>query len=281
MIGTVAPLTSTVGAVITDVRGRDLVDRRAADECLRSLEQHGLLIFPELHISDEDFVAFGRLLGDIEIQPTREHDLPEIQTITLDPAKTNAVLAGYRQGNFFWHFDGSTYEAPQKATMLSAQEVDDAGGDTEFASTIAAHAALAASEREEIADLRVAFSLAASQLKMNPNPSPEERAQWDRTPTRIHPLVWTSRSGRKSLLLGSTAEEVVGWPADAGRALLDRLLEWSTQPEFVIRHHWRKGDLVMWDNTGMLHRALPFEPTSPRLLHRITLVGESAEAIAR
>jgi alpha-ketoglutarate-dependent taurine dioxygenase len=61
-------------------------------------------------------------------------------------------------------------------------------------------------------------------------------------------------------------------PSD-GQALLDRLLEWATQPQFVLRHQWRQGDLVIWDNTGMLHRALPFEPTSSRLMHRTTLVG--------
>jgi alpha-ketoglutarate-dependent taurine dioxygenase len=85
--------------------------------------------------------------------------------------------------------------------------------------------------------------------------------------------VWTHRDGRHSLLLGATAAEVVGWPSDKSEALLERLLEWSTQPQFVLRHHWHVGDLVMWDNTGMLHRALPFEPTSLRLLHRTTLVG--------
>jgi len=92
-------------------------------------------------------------------------------------------------------------------------------------------------------------------------------------PARTHPLVWTRRDGRKSLLLGATAAEVVGWPAEKGRALLDRLLEWSTQPQFVLRHRWRRGDLVVFDNTGMLHHALPFEPKSRRMMHRTTLVG--------
>jgi alpha-ketoglutarate-dependent taurine dioxygenase len=63
-----------------------------------------------------------------------------------------------------------------------------------------------------------------------------------------------------------------------GRRLLDGLLEWSTRPEFVFRHTWRRGDLVVWDNTGMLHRAIPYAPTSRRLLHRTTLVGELAVA---
>ena len=101
-------------------------------------------------------------------------------------------------------------------------------------------------------------------------------ALWDRVPAREHPLVWTRPDGRRSLLIGATGGEAVGIPHKEGRALLDRLLAWSTQPRFVLRHRWRKGDLVVWDNTGMLHRALPYAPTSQRLLHRTTLVGELA-----
>jgi AcrR family transcriptional regulator len=76
----------------------------------------------------------------------------------------------------------------------------------------------------------------------------------------------------------ATAQEIVGWPELEGRALLDRLLAWSTQPRFRLRHKWRKGDLVIWDNTGMLHRALHFNPTSVRLLHRTTLAGDEPVA---
>jgi alpha-ketoglutarate-dependent taurine dioxygenase len=231
-----------------------------------------------IHIDDADLVAFSRMLGEVAVVPTGEHEYPEIQTITLDPAKTNAMLASYRQGNFHWHVDGLTQGIPQKSTLLSAREVDDAGGDTEFASTYAAYEALPEAERAQIAELRVVHSLAASQLLANPEASEQERASWNRMPPQVHPLVWKRRDGRRSLLLGATTAEVVGWPLEKGRALLDRLLAWSTQPQFVLRHHWRRGDLVMWDNTGMLHRALPFEPKSRRLLHRTTLVGEEAVA---
>lgn len=278
MDATVTPLAPHVGALITGTSGKDLANREAADECLPLLEHYGVLVYRDVHITDEDFITFSRFLGDISTTPNGEHQYPEIETITLDPSKGNPALVRYREGNFFWHFDGSTYELPQKATLLSAQEVDDGGGDTEFANTFAAHAALSATERAEIADLRVLHSVAASQLLVTPDPSEKQRAVWDQVPTRVHPLVWTNRNGRKSLMLGSTSAEVVGWPVDEGRALLDRLLEWSTQPEFVVRHHWSRGDLVIWDNTGMLHRALPFESTSPRLLHRITLAGEAVAA---
>ena len=272
------PLTSNIGAEVTGVSGPELFDRRVADETLAALEQYGVVVYREVHISDEDLIAFSRMLGEVAVVPTGEHEYPEIQTITLDPSKTNVLLASYRQGNFQWHIDGATQDVPQKGTLLTAREVDDAGGDTEFASTYAAYAALPSEDRAKLDSLRVVHSFAAAQALANPDASDDERASWVRVPTQVHPLVWTHRNGRKSLLLGATAAEVVDWPSDKGRELLDRLLEWSTQPEYVLRHHWRRGDLVIWDNTGMLHRALPFEPTSRRLLHRTTLVGEEAVA---
>ena len=275
---TATPLTPHVGVEIIGMTGSELVDRAVAADCLADLERSGVIVYREADISDADLVAFSRMLGDVAVVPTGEHEHPEIQTITLDPSKTNALLAAYRQGNFLWHIDGATQAVPQKATLLSAREVADAGGDTEFASTYAAYEALPAKDKAEIADVRVVHSFAAAQLLANPHASDQERASWDRVPTRVHPLVWAHRNGRKSLLLGATAAEVVGWPGDQGRALLDRLLEWSTHEQFVLRHRWRRGDLVIWDNTGMLHRALPFEPTSRRLLHRTTLVGDEAIA---
>jgi alpha-ketoglutarate-dependent taurine dioxygenase len=273
-----SPLTPHLGAEITDIAGRDLLEPGAAEDCRAALEQYGVVVFREIGITDEELIAFSRLLGEVAVVPTGEHEHPEIQTITLDPSKTNALLASYRQGNFLWHIDGATQAVPQKGTLLSAREVDDVGGDTEFASTYAAYSALPDDEKAAAADLRVVHSFAHAQQLANLDASDDERASWDRVPTRVHPLVWTHRNGRKSLLLGATAAEIVGLSADESRALLDRLLEWSTQPEFVLRHHWRRGDLVMWDNTGMLHRALPFEPTSLRLMHRTTLVGEEAVA---
>ncbi|XVQ06492.1 TauD/TfdA dioxygenase family protein [Spirillospora sp. CA-255316] len=266
------------GVEITGVSGSQLVDRRAADECRAALDEHGVVVYRELGIGDDDLVALSRLLGEVVVAKTGEHRHPEIATITLDPSKTNAVLASYRQGNFLWHIDGATDELPQKATLLTAREVDDAGGDTEFANTYLAYQALPEAEKAELDGLRVLHSFAAAQAKSNPDASERERAAWERVPSRVHPLVWTRSNGRKSLLVGATAGEVLDRPAEQGQALLERLLEWATRPEFTLRHRWRRGDLVIWDNTGMLHRAMPFEPTSLRLMHRTTLVGEEAVA---
>ncbi|RDH76323.1 TauD/TfdA family dioxygenase [Mycolicibacterium moriokaense] len=274
---TIAP---TIGLEVTGMSGDQFTDPRIAQQAQHVLDAHGVVVYREVHLSDDELLAFSRQLGTLVVQPTGEHHHPEIQTITLDPTKTNAMLASYRQGNFHWHIDGATEEVPQKATLLTARAVDPAGGDTEFANTYAAHAALTESERSEIADLQVVHSFAHAQSLANPDATDTQRESWDRVPSRVHPLVWTRRNGRRSLLLGATAAEIVGWPADKGRALLDRLLAWATQPQFTLRHSWRVGDLVMWDNTGMLHRALPFEPSSVRLMHRTTLRGEEPVAAA-
>jgi alpha-ketoglutarate-dependent taurine dioxygenase len=267
-------LASQVGVEMTGVAGHDFVDRTVADDCLDALRQYCVVVYRDAFISDDDLVAFSRLLGEVSVGRTGEHVRPEIQTITLDPSKMNALLASYRRGNFLWHIDGATEALPQKATLLSAREVAEEGGDTEFASTYAAYAALHADDKAEIDDLHVVHSFAAALARANPDASNEERDTWNRVQPRVHPLVWKRRDGRKSMLLGATASEVVGWPKVKSDALLQRLLDWSTQPQFVVRHLWRGGDLVTWDNTGMLHRAMPFEPTSRRLLHRTTLIGE-------
>jgi alpha-ketoglutarate-dependent taurine dioxygenase len=269
-------LTTTVGIEISGVSGRQFVDRSIADECQAALDEHGVVVIRDANIDDDDLVAFTRLLGEVVVMPTGEHRHPEIQTITMDPEKANPHLAAYRKGNFFWHIDGVHDPMPQKATLLSAREVAEEGGDTEFASMYAGYDALPDDEKAGLEGLRVVHTFAAAMRRANVEGSEKERAMWERRPSRDHPLVWKHRDGRSSMLIGSTADHIAGLPADDSEALLQRLLDWTTQPQFVVRHQWRPGDLVMWDNTGMLHRAMPFEPTSPRLLHRTTLVGTEA-----
>ena len=272
-MGTVTPLNARCGARITGVTGQALVDRAVADECLEALAHHGVVIYPGADVSDEDLVAFSRLLGEVVSLPMGGHELPEIQRITRDPSQSK--LAAYREGTFHWHIDGTTEEVPNRATLLTARQVAvDGGGDTEFANTYAAYDALPADERAALDGVRVVHSFGAAQSLVQPDASPEERAAWDRVPAREQPLVWTHEDGRRSLLIGSTAGEVVGRSPEEGRALLDHLLAWSTQPEFTVRHRWTTGDLVIWDNTGMLHRAEPYRVTSSRLMHRTSLLGE-------
>lgn len=262
-----------LGVEIVGMTAADLVNREAADDCRAMLERHGVVVYRGAHLDDAQLLTLSRALGHVVVPPvTDSGDIPEVATITMDPAKSR--LAAVRKGNFLWHIDGTHDEQPQKATLLTAWAVDPAGGDTEFATTYAAYDALPDDDEATIDDLRVVHRFSRPMRITFPGATPEQRAAWNRVPERVHPLVWRRKDGRRSLVIGATADEIVGWSENAGRALLDRLDGWATQPRFTYRHRWREGDLVVWDNTGMLHRALPFEPTSPRVLHRTTLVGE-------
>jgi alpha-ketoglutarate-dependent taurine dioxygenase len=106
------------------------------------------------------------------------------------------------------------------------------------------------------------------------DPTPEELAIWRSRPSKEQPLVWTHASGRRSLVLDATTSHVVGMTVDEGRTLLNGLVARSTTPERIYRHTWAVGDMVIWDNRGVLHRASPYDEDSPRDMHRTTLHGE-------
>jgi alpha-ketoglutarate-dependent sulfate ester dioxygenase len=268
-------LGKRIGAEVTLGDRAALLDNATAREVLDALEEHSVLVFRELHFDDAAQVAFSRKLGEVVIlgshTPTPDNPHPEIFKVTLN--KNENRIAEYLKGTFFWHIDGATDEIPTKATLLTARQIAESGGDTEFASTYSAYDALPDEDKERFELVRVVHSLEASQRLVRPDPSPQELKVWRARPSREHPLVWTHRSGRKSLVLGATASHVAGMDENEGRALLSRLLDWATRPDFVYRHHWRVGDLVIWDNRGALHRALPYDFDSPRLMHRTTLVG--------
>ena len=268
----IVPISPGIGVEVNGLTGSQLTRPQAAQQCLELLDRHGVVVYRGAHISDAELVALTRQLGEAVVAPMGglvEH--PEVSPVTLDPSKS--VLANYRRSTFYWHIDGATDAVPQKASLLAAREVADEGGDTEFANTYSAYESLDETEKAAIASVRVVHSFIAAQRLSNPEPTAEEVTSWSKGPSREQPLVWTRPNGRRSLLLGATADRVVS-DDTGGSELLDRLLDWATQPQFVLRHRWRVGDLVVWDNTGMLHRALPYDPTSRRLLHRTTLVGE-------
>ena len=275
---TFTELTPEVGVEITGVHGHAFVDASVAADCQAALEAHGAVVYREANLDDDDLLAFSHLLGRVHVRPRSADSLnPELSIVSLDP--NLSLAAGVQPGTFAWHIDGTTEEFPHKATLLTCREVsNDGSGDTEFANTYAAYGALSDSDKAEIADVLVEYGFANEAHRNTPGVSEESLAVWEQFPQKVRPLVWTRRNGRKSMLLGSTAGQVVGWPHEKGRALLDRLLEWSTQPRFVLRHHWHLGDLVVWDNTGMLHRALPYELSSRRLMHRTALLGDEAVA---
>ncbi|KUH82981.1 MULTISPECIES: TauD/TfdA family dioxygenase [unclassified Mycobacterium] len=263
----IVDLTPRIGSEIrTDLD--TLLSGREAENIRATLEQRGVVFFRGLHISDEQQVAIARTLGTVVGNEGEDG----IYKISLD--ENINQRAKYLKGSLFWHFDGSLQPYPNLATLLRAVQLSDTGGETEFCNTYAAYDDLPQSDKDLIADLRVMHSAERSQHYVTPEMSYEEIAFWQKSPTKACPIVWTHQSGRKSLLLGATADYVVGMSAEESRALLARLRDWATQPQYVYRHEWEVGDLLIWDNTGTMHRALPYAVDSGRLMHRTILAGE-------
>ncbi|WP_405182125.1 TauD/TfdA family dioxygenase [Nocardia sp. NBC_01377] len=272
---TIAKLSHEVGAEVDGVDAdRLLTDPTLPDTILDALEQHGVLVFRNLHLDPETQVAFCRKLGQVDTSPGH-HPVEGIYRVSLDTTKNSS--ASYLRATFDWHIDGCTPEDdayPQMATMLTAKAVATSGGETEFASTYKAFDNLSAGEQKYLAPMRVVHSLEASQRGVTADPTPEQLAAWRRRPAKEHPLIWTHKSGRRSLVLGASTDHVVGLPPSESRALLDGLLRRGTAPERVYRHEWSVGDTVIWDNRGVIHRAAPYPHDSPREMLRTTVLGE-------
>jgi alpha-ketoglutarate-dependent taurine dioxygenase len=270
---TINRLTDSIGAEVVGVDADHLLnDDSLPDQILRALEENGVLVFPKLSLDPETQVAVCQQLGEVDLSTGQE---PGIMRVTLDPSKSASAL--YLRGTFNWHIDGCTLppgQNPAAATVLTAVALAEHGGQTEFASTYSAYESLIPEKKDRYGKLRVRHTVAATQRLLTPNPTPEQEASWAGGAAREHPLVWRQRSGRCSLVIGATAERVVGMDRDAGRALLDDLLERSTRPERVYRHEWSVGDMVIWDNRGALHRVQPYEEDSPREMIRTSLLGD-------
>ena len=246
----------------------ELLSGELAGDLRRLLEERGVLVFPQVNFTGDEQVAFTRTLGDYA------PDTPDgsVLKLSYDPA-TNAS-SEYLKGSFFWHFDGYMNNVPILASILCAKILSPTGGETEFCNTYAAYEALPDERKRQIEVLRAVHAMAAAQLSVEPEPSYASFRQWREIPHRELPLVWTHSSGRKSLVIGNSAVNILGMDPLDGLDLLIWLRDWATQDRFRYRHSWSTGDVVMWDNTGTLHRARPYPLDSGRLMHRTKLAGE-------
>jgi alpha-ketoglutarate-dependent taurine dioxygenase len=247
-------------------------DADTAQELLQLLERHTVLVFPAIGLSDSEQLALTDALGarvNIAARIAGRENADAIYQVTLDEGAT--IEKEYVLGTFFWHMDGLTVDvAPPKATVLSARRLSTKGGQTEFASTRVAYEALSDDEKSELEGIRVLHTVTASVREVAP---PEALDAARRALQHEHPLVWTRANGKRSLVIGSTADQMIGRSQAEGRAILARLLEWTVQPAFTYRHHWSEGDCVIWENTSALHRVLPYAQDSGRMMHRTTVGG--------
>jgi alpha-ketoglutarate-dependent taurine dioxygenase len=264
-----------VGARV-HARPEDLADPAVVQRCLELLEDRAVLVFPKIDLSNEVQLAFTDALGArvnfTSQSPTGNLEHEDVYTVTLDPALNQKPESVH--GTFFWHMDGLLSDIVQpKASLLSARKISAKGGQTEFASTYASYAALPAAERAELEGLVAEHSRYAILRQTVDVPDETDMARWRALTPRQHLIVKTQPSGRRSLIIGASANRVLDMPVYEGRALLARLADWSAQPDFTYRHEWSVGDLVVWDNCGALHRVIPYAHDSGRKMHRTSVAG--------
>lgn len=235
------------------------------------LERRGVLVFPEIRFTDEEQIAFTNLLGGNALEVTGA----SIFKISLD-VNVNREVVEYLKGSLFWHIDGTMNKVPIRGSILSSKVLPTWGGNTEFANTYAAYADLPQQTKDKIDSLRVLHSMWVSQLYHTPEPTLKQLDDWMSKGEAELPLVWKHKSGRNSLVLGNTAQHVIGVDAKESARILHGLRAFATSEPYHYAHEWKIGDAVMWDNTGSLHRAMPYDPDCGRLLHRTILKGDEA-----
>ena len=280
----VTPLTEVFAAEIAGVDIARPVDDATWAEIRATFEEHSVLVFRRARLDDETQVAFSRRFGALEI--TRSMNpaagTPFARQSNLD-IKTGGVIPPddrrmvYQLANMLWHSDSSFKAVPSLCSLLSARIVPPEGGATEFASTRAAYPSLPDTLKRRIEPAMAVHDFSWSRDQVRPGFfTAEERAVY---PPVRHPLVRVNPvNGRRCLFLGAHASHIEGLPIDDGRALLAELLEHVTRPRFRYRHEWTEGDLVIWDNRCVLHRATPYDSVRhQRLLQRTTVSGDPAE----
>ena len=258
-----------------------LSDPKVLAEIRAGMDEYGVLVFPGQPLTDDEHLAFAQALDGALHQRTgarvltksrfNNEALGDISNLGNDGEilQQGDRRRAYSLGNRLWHTDASFQDPPGRYSMLSAKVVPPDGADTEYADLRAAYDALPAVTKTQIADLKAHHSIAYSRQVLGFEFSAQEE---DALRGAIHPVVRTMpRTNRKSLYVASHASRIIDWPLPEGRLLLRDLIEHATQRQFVYRHAWHVGDLVIWDNRCTMHRATPFEDTKfRRELRRVT-----------
>jgi taurine dioxygenase len=273
----VEPISDVAGAKIRGVDLSQPISREIADAIIRAMEAYHIVVFPDQNLTkDQQYqftLNFGEIEGHVGLLANGEK-YPIVHTVTnLDEVTGKPTERPTTDGNYFWHTDKSYHDIPSLLTMLHAIQVPPSGGDTLFANMILAYEALSEGEKQSLEGLRAIHSWEASRRNTGNKPATEEQKR-ERPPVS-HPIVRTQPNGRKSLYLGIHISHVEGMDYDSGRAMLADLLARATSEPFVYRHQWHKGDLTLWDNRVLLHRAdRNFEMAMhPRVLHRTVVRG--------
>lgn len=279
-------LSSVIGAEIVGLDTARAFDAATLTAVRDAFQEHHVLCFRDQQLDDAALVRFSTQFGPLEKFPEKDKtrgtvEVYQVANVSVDgehlPKEDPRVI--FQRNNARWHTDSSYRYEPSLASILYGVEVlpDDAqGGETEFSNMLAAYAALDPAMKAKLEPLHQVHSYGEIR-RLEPQMPPMSREERDALPPATHPLVRVhpDRDYQRSLYVTSnTSLEIGGGTLEEGRALHRWLIDWVSRPEFCYRHRWRKGDLVMWDNRVLLHRAVDYDTSRyRRVLRRTTIAG--------
>ncbi|KLU15230.1 hypothetical protein AFK69_19435 [Xenorhabdus sp. GDc328] len=243
----------------------------AKEKLTRLLANNGLLVIRQCDLSPDQLIAFSRIFGEVVAYTRSSFSLPSHPDILiLSNIEANGKTIGSPVSGRVWHLDGHYLEKIPACTVLNMKTLQRAGGDTWFANMQLAYDQLTPEIKEKISELKVVISRVQSRPYNYPDrgeATPEERAAW---PDVTHPVVLEHpETGKKALAVGSNVPwKIVGQDKYSATALITFLQEWVRRERFTYRHVWREGDLLIWDNRVVMHKASPYQ--GARMLYRTT-----------
>ena len=271
----VEPTGATLGAYVTGVSLAHL-DDATWREIDAAFLRYAVLIFPDQHLNADAQIAFGARFGRIE-ELAKGHKVVPISnkradgSLLADDDNSMKIL----QGNEGWHTDSSYMPISALASVLSAHVVPSHGGETEWADMRAAYDALDDAMRAKIANLSAYHSLYYSQAKIGHIGAIGSSYGFHREKKPLRPLVKIHpRTGRPALYIGRHAHAIPGMTEAESEALLDELVRFACQAPRTYLHHWKPGDVVIWDNRCVLHRARPYDHREPRVMMHTRIAGD-------
>ena len=277
----IRPLDATFGAVVTGVRLTAL-DAATWNAIHGAWLNHALLIFPGQFLARDEQIAFAKRFGALEFAIAPISNVKSDGSLRADDDSDDVVKV--LKGNMYWHADSTYMPVQAKGAVFSAEIVPGSGGETGWADMRAAYDALDGALRAKVEGLAAYHSLHYSQAKLGHRPSTGSAYSgygFHDGPAPLRPLVKVHpETGRKSLLIGRHAHAIPGLGEAESERLLEQLADFACQPPRTYHHHWTAGDVVIWDNRCLLHRAMPWNMGEPRVMWHSRIAGDPASEAA-
>lgn len=281
---TATPITPRFGAEVTGIDLTMPLTKPQVDEVIAAMAQWGVCVFRKTGLTDAQHVEFSRNFGFLERVPQREgmrmrlphRELFDASNLNVDGEITqDAAAIQYRKGDMLWHTDSAFMEKRTSYSALLAHIVPPSGGETGFADARTAYDDLDA-ETKALIEGKVGINSLWWSRKLAGADIAD--AEIEARPVARHPIVHThAASGRKSLFIAAHTMDIEGMDKDEGRALIRRLIDHVTQPQYTFHVKWQPGDLVMWDNLCTMHRGGSYDMDRYKRDMRRTTVREGTE----